>query len=202
MGVLAEDFYESQGFYADQDESGDLETFCNAWMVGLEQVYERFRDREDGRPGFAIVFDPDEADAEDLPYLSQWVGARLQPAWTEAQKREEIKAPTTWRRGQPETYKTAIQATLTGSRRVIIRQRTPEPWDLYVRTLKEETPDEALTEEVARVNKVAGLVLDYEAIDGVTWADIAAAYEDWDEVESTFTDWADLADILPDELPE
>lgn len=202
MGVLANELYEALGVFARKDESGDLLKLCKAEMSPLEQVYELVRDREDGRPGWAIVFDVDETDAEYLPYLAQYPGAIFTPEMDEAQQRAEIAAPTTWRRGQPETMRTAIQRTLTGIKRVIVRERTPEAHDIYVRTLKSETPDEARTLEVARANKVAGLLLDYEAIDGVTWADIAAAYEDWDEVESTFADWADLAEILPDELPE
>lgn len=202
MSQLGDELFEALGFHAAADESGHLRIFCDAWAATLSPVYELVRDREDGRPGWAILYDVDEVDAEHLPHTAQYVGARLTPQMDEAQQRAEVAAPTTWKRGQTETFKTTLRQTLTGSKRVIVRERTPEPWSLYVRVLLEECPDPSRTEAVAKANKVAGLVMDFEAIDGVTWADIAAAYEDWGEVESTFSDWADLADTLPDELPE
>jgi hypothetical protein len=202
MSLLVEEFYEAQGVFARKDESGDLLVFCRAWMLGLERVYEIVRDREDGRPGWAIALDPDECDEGGLDYLGQYPGAILTPEMSTAQRRAEIKAPTTWRRGQTETMRTAIRRTLTGAKKVIIRERTPEAHDIYVRTLKSETPDEARTEAVARANKLAGLVMDYEALDGVAWADVAAGWDDWGAVSAEFPTWADLADLLPDELPE
>lgn len=202
MGAVTDDFYASLGVFSRKDKSGDLLKFCEGLGMPLERLYEIVGDQEDGRPGWSPLFLVDEVDAGHLAYVAQFPGARLTPEMTDAQRRAEIQEPSSWRRGQTESLKTAIRRTLTGSKRVIVRERTPAAHDLYVRTLKEETPDETRTLAVAKANKLAGLVMDYEAIDGVTWADIAAAYEDWGEIESTFTDWADLADTLPDELPE
>lgn len=202
MGAITEDLYESLGHFARKDVSGDLEKFCEGLGLPLEKLYEIVGDQADGKPGWSPLFDIDTVDVEHLAYVAQFPGARLTPEMSVDQQRAEIKEPSSWKRGTTEALKTVIRRTLTGSKRVIVRERTPEAHDIYVRTLKEETPDEARTEAVVRVSKLAGLVLDYEAIDGVTWADIAAAYKDWGEVESTFTDWADLADTLPDELPE
>jgi hypothetical protein len=202
MGAVTEDLYQSLGHFARKDVSGDLEKFCEALGLPLEKLYEIVGDQADGKPGWSPLFDVDTVDVEHLAYLAQFPGARLTPEMSVAQQRAEIKEPSTWKRGTTEQLRTVLKRTLTGSQRVIIRERTPEPWDLYVRTLKSETPDEARTEAVARANKVAGLVMDYEALDGVAWADVAASWEDWGDVSGEFPTWADLTDLLPDELPE
>ncbi len=203
---LWELLYEAQGFHrkADPATGYQLQRLCEALCAPMQPAWEVLRERADGTPPYGILFDVDRCPVELLPFLAMHVGARLTPDMDEAQRREEIRQPTTWRRGQTETLKVAIRKTLDpeSSQRVIVRERTPDAAGLYVRTLIDETPSEAVTLAVILENKVAGLVLDYEAIDGVTWADIAASYEDWGEIEGTFGDWADLADILPDELPE
>lgn len=203
---LTLDFYEALGsFHTSQDEANDwaLLKFCAAWMETLiDPVYDTVRDRDDGKPGWAIALDPDNCPASGLPYLACYVGAQLQPGMSEAEKRAEIKEPATWRRGRPESMRTALKPTLTGTQRVIIRERSPEPHDLYVRVLASEAPEPNRTEAIARASKVAGLVLDFEALEGVTWADVAVSWEDWNAVEAAFTSWGDLADILPEELPE
>lgn len=209
---LWELLYEPLGYLRHLDEEegaphhNHLRMFLEGQCEPLQPLYDILRERADGTPPYGILYDPQRCPVELLPFLGAHVGAILTPDMDEAQMRAEIEAPTTWRRGQKrnksEALKLPIRKTLTGSKRVIVRERTPGPADLYVRTLIEETPDPALTERVTAESKVAGLVLDYEAIDGVTWADIAAAFKDWGEVEDTFTSWADLADTLPDELPE
>ncbi|HEX5592014.1 MAG TPA: phage tail protein [Solirubrobacterales bacterium] len=213
---LWELLYEPMGYLRRLDEEegtphhNHLRMFLEGECEPLQPLYDLLRERSDGTPPYGILYDPQRCPAEQLPFLAMHVGAILTPDMNEAQRRAEIEQPTTWRRGQKanksEALKLPIRKTLATSDgspgRVIVRERTPGPADLYVRTLKEETPDPGLTERVAAEHKVAGLVLDYEAIDGVTWADIAAAFEDWGEVEDTFTSWADLADTLPDELPE
>jgi hypothetical protein len=201
VSTLTEELYEALGFYTTRDEEFDypLLRFCAAWVETLiDPVYEVVRDRDDGRPGWAILLDPDEAPVDSLFYLARYVGARLQPAWSEAQCRAEIKQPTTWRRGQTETMRTAIQATLTGTQRVVVRERTPEPHSLYVRTLASETPDEARTAAAVATSKVAGLLADYEPFDGYTLDDEEANFATLDAEEAVFTT---LDEILEADLP-
>jgi hypothetical protein len=201
---LWELLYEAQGFHrkADAATGYQLRRACEALCAPMQPAWEVLRERADGTPPYGILFDADRCPAELLHFPAMHVGARLTPDMNEAERRAEICEPASWSRGQTRAMKRAIQKTLQGSGRVIVRTRFPAAADIYVRTLIDETPDPALTERVAAESKVAGLVLDYEAIDGVTWADIAAAYGTWDEVSDTFDTWADLADILPDELPE
>jgi hypothetical protein len=201
---LWELLYESMGYLRrlDAENGYQLRSYFEALCAPMQPLWEVLRERNDGTPPYGILYDVDRCPVDLLPFLSTHVGARLTSDMDEEQRRNEIRHPTTWRRGQTDVMKLVMRRTLSGGKRVIVRERTPTAPDIYVRTLKAETPSEAITEAVAAEWKVGGLVLDYAAIDGVTWADIAAAYEDWDEVADTFPSWADLADILPDELPE
>jgi len=215
---LWELLYEPMGVFRRLDEEegtphhNHLRMFYEGKCEPLQPLYDILREREDGTPPYGILYDPQRCPAELLAFPAMHVGAILTPDMDEEQRRLEIEQPTTWRRGQKrnksEALRLAIRKTLTGEKRVIVRERTPGPADLYVRTLKSETPDEALTERVTREEKVAGLLLDYEAIDGATWADIIAGWDDLEDFEDVgdpgdnFTDFADLTDTTPDELPE
>ncbi len=198
-----EELYEAMGWHRvdDADLGYPLRIFCEGWAAPLQRVYDIVRDRGD-RPGWAILFDPDECPAEALRYLAQFVGVTFTDEMTEAQRRAEIKEPSTWRRGQTETYKTTLRRTLTGTKRVIVRERTPEAHDLYVRVLASECPEPARTERLAREFKVAGLVLDFDVLEGVTYSDISAGWDHFDALTTAFPTFDSIADVLPDQLPE
>ena len=203
VSALAEVFYEAMGFHRDRDEENDwaLLKFCAAWVSPLDPVYELVRERDDAAP-WGILLDPDRCPAECLSYLAQWVGVLLTPEMTEADRRTAIREPTGWARGREPAVRIAALPTLTGTRRIIIRSRTPEVGIHYIRTLASETPDPERTRAALRDALPAWEVLNYEALAGVTWADVAAGWEDWAAVAAEFESWADLADLLPDELPE
>jgi hypothetical protein len=203
VSELAEAFWRDLGFHSEDDEAEGyaLLIFCSALTLPLEPVYEIARERDDSPP-WAILFDVDECPAWALPHLSMYPGVVLQPGMSEEQQRNEIRQPTGWRRGQTPSIKIAGQRTLTGTKRVIVRPRTPGPGEHYVRTLLSETPEPERTEAELRAAIPPWEVLDYEAISGVSWADITASFKDWSAVKAAFTDWADLADTLPSELPE
>jgi hypothetical protein len=206
---LWEELYAALGYHRETDAATGyaLRAFCEAWCSTLQPVYEIVRERNDG-PAWGILLDVDECPAASLPYLAQYVGMRLTPEMSEEQIREEIREPTGWARGRLPSIRFAGQRTLTGSRRVIIRPRTPKVGIHYIRTLLSETPKPSRTEAAFRAALPAWEPLDYEAIAGVTWADIVAGWDDLDDFsdlgdpDDNFDNFADLADTLPDELPE
>lgn len=199
---LWELLYEALNPLNDPDPDDHLLKFCQGVCAPMQPAYDLVRERDD-MVGWSIAFDVDEAPAEVLPFLAQHVGVVPTPEMTEEQLRNEIREPTGWTRGQSSTVIVIGQRGLTGSKRVILRERTPSPGHCYIRTLKSETPDEAKTYADLRWQGVpAWEVLDYAALDGVTWADVAVGWEDWADVASAFDSWADLADLLPSELPE
>ncbi len=200
---LAEAFWRDLGYHAEDDEAQGypLLIYCSAWNLPLEPIHEIIRER-DGLKPWEILFDPDECPVWGLPYLSMFPGVELQPGMSEEQQRNEIREPTGWRRGQPQAIRIAGQRTLTGTKRVIVRPRTPEPGMHYIRTLASETPDEERTRRELRAALPPWEVLDYEAIDGVTVEDVAAGWKTVADLAAAFTSVEDLTDILPTELPE
>lgn len=201
---LWEVLYAAMGYLRDEDPENDysLQRLCEAFCAPIQRPYDLTRERDDlyGAPFF---LDPDNCPAEHLPYLVQWVGGRLLPVMSEEQRRAEIKQPTAWRRGQLPAITLVTQRYLTGSKWVRIRPRTPEAGRIYIRTLLGETPNPDRLETELRAEAIpAWEILDYEAIDGVSWADIAASWEDWAALAGDFASWEEVAEMLPDELPE
>lgn len=199
---LWEQLYEATGFHREFDDDLALQDFCKALCEPLQPAYDLVRERDD-QLGWTVLFDPDECPAEYLPYLAQFVGVVITPEMSEAQIRKEIAEPTGWKRGQADSVRLAVQRNLTGADPlVIIRPRFPEPGHHYVRTLLSETPDPARTELLVRAALPAWEDLDYEAIEGVTVADVAAStnWETVADLAAAFTSVQALAAILPDEL--
>lgn len=201
---LWELLYSSLGFHVEDDEAQDfaLRKFCEALCAPMQPAYDLVRERE-GSAGWAIVFDADNCPAYALPYLAQFVGVQIVPEMSEEQIRAEIRQPTGWRRGQPESLQIATRRTLTGEDPlVIIHPRTPEVGVTYIRTLLSQTPDPIRTERVLRAVLPAWEVLEYEAIEGVTWADVTAStkWETWANLTADFATWQALTEILPTEI--
>ena len=196
----------------DADAGGALLAFCESWLAPLQPIHDIVRERpgegENGTllPSFGVLFDPDLCPTGSLPYLAQYVGVVVTPEMSAQQLRNEIREPTGWKRGQPESLRVAVRRTLEADGdtepMVIIRPRTPEPGRHYIRTLKSQTPEPDRTEAVVLENLPAWEVLDYAAIDGVTYGDIAAGYEDYAALAAAFPNYKALTELLPSELPE
>ena len=202
---LWEVLYKSLGHHQHTDESGDLQRACECLMAPTQRVYDRIRERP-GLPKGARMLDPANCEREGLPYLAQYVGIVVTPELEEDEEhfRAEIEQPTGWRRGQPESIRLAIQRTLRSiegeEKMVIIRPRTPEVGHHYVRVLSSQCPDEARSARVAREEVPAWEMLDFAAIDAVTFADITAKFETFGDLTATFRTFKDLAEVLPTEL--
>lgn len=195
--------YEAMGFHRDTDEANGfaLRKICEALCAPMQPVYDLVRERDDQK-GWTVLLDPDECPAEFLFFPAQLVGVRPQAGWSEEHLRNEIKQPTSWKRGQPEAIRLTAQRTLTRSKLVILRERTPEPGCLYIRTLLTETPNPAQVLSDLRENTPAWILLDYEAIDGVTWLDLASSpkWPTWADLAAAWPSFQDLAEILPTDL--
>lgn len=199
---LWEQLYEATGFHRDFDTDGSLQKFCEALCDPIQPVYDLVRERED-RPGWSVLFDPDECPAAFLPYLAQYVGVVVTPEMDTAQLRAEIKQPTGWARGSVESIRIATRRTLEGEDPlVIIHSRTPEAGCTYVRTLLSQTPDPVRTAAIVRAETPAWNKLDYQAIEGVTVADVSAStnWETVADLAAAFSTVQDLSEILPSEI--
>jgi Phage tail protein (Tail_P2_I) len=202
---LWELLYESHGYHRDLDEATGytLRKFCEAWCSPVQGIYDIVRERSDA-PSWSILLDPDRCPAKALPYLAQYVGVAITPEMSEQQIRNEIREPTGWARGRPPAIRIATRRTLKplGDEElmVIIRPRTPEVGHHYVRTLLSQTPDPERTEYVVRNAVPAWELLDYDAINGVTFSDITAKFESFGDLTAAFPTFKDLAEVLPTEL--
>jgi hypothetical protein len=191
--TIGELLLNSLGFHAEDDVSGDLAAFCDAWAAPLEGVYDIVRERDDAAP-WAVLFDVDNCPAESLPYLAQFVGVILSPEMSEEDQRDAIREPVGWSRGRTAAIEIAALSTLTGTRRLVIKPRTPEVGVHYIRTLASETPNPDRTEAVLRAALPAWETLDYEAYEGATYGDLDAAYSKYSDADAAFATYGDETD--------
>jgi hypothetical protein len=202
---LWEQLYEAMGWYASRDaEFGyPLRLVCEIWCAPLQRIYDIVRERDD-QAGWAIALDPDEAPVEYLAFLSQWVGAVLTPGMSVEQQRLEIREPTGWRRGQvPSIELIAKRESSAPDPWVRVRPRFPGPGEIYIRRLVSETPNPTRVEtELLDHGIPAWELLDFDVIEGVTVADVAAStnWETVADLAAAFTTVQDLTNVLPDEI--
>lgn len=194
---MIDQLYNGLGRFAEDDSTGQLRDFMEAIAGDLERVALIAGEGDNGQPNWTAAFDLDRAPPEILPWLAQFVGAEVTPAMPEADARSAIRTPDGFAVGTVAAIKAAAERTLTGTKRVIIGQRTPGPGDLYVRTIASETPNPAATEAAIRSQKPWHLVLDYAASTGLTYIDLAAEYDSYDELEAADLTYDELAEQLP-----
>jgi len=194
VSLLARDFYNALGFHRDADGEYDyaLLKFCAAWVSTIDPVYLLAREGDDGEPPWSLLFDVENCPSESLPYLAQYVGCVLTPEMDEAQQRSEIAEPTGWKRGWHDSIETVAQRSLTGTKKVILRPRTPEVGEYYARTMLSETPDPSRVERDLRAAVPAWSLLDYEAFDGYTYADLDAGFETYAAVDAEFDSYGEI----------
>jgi hypothetical protein len=112
-----------------------------------------------------------------LPWLGQFVGVTVPDGASEDAAREYIDALPGFARGRRESIIAAAQMTLTDTETVIIQERYGgDAYALAVRTLVDETPDEAATLAAILAQKPAGLVLDYATTTLSTYDAVRVTY--------------------------
>lgn len=137
--------------------------------------------------------DPAQSPAAWLPWMAQMVGARLDPAASEQERRDTIQYATSgWRGGTRSAIADAARSALTGSKyaRVIPHFKSASGggieagtvWDIVIVTLTAETPDPgAVLDAVLRKGvKPAGAVLHHSSHQAT-----------WDQIEAIFPQWRD-----------
>lgn len=185
---VADQIKESLGPFIRIDESGDLAAFIDSITEPIEAIYGIVGEEAQDY-GWSVVLDPDTCPDSALDWLAQFEGVEVTEEMTSAQKRLAIKAREGAARGRPATMVARVGRTLTGSRRVVIREREGGAYQLYVRTLASETPDPDLTLAAILAQKPAGIVLDYETVTEGTYTDLLADYATYEDIpELTYTE--------------
>lgn len=153
--------------YADEDNDWALLKLMGAMGAMFEPIYTLTVDTdEDGtnRPGWAIALDVDQCPVASLPWLAQFVGARIPDGLDEETQRDLIRIPRGRSRGTRAAMEADVQRTLTGTKTVYIDERVDgNAWQLTVNTIDSETPDEVATLAAIIGQKPAGIVLTFEA---------------------------------------
>lgn len=138
----------------------------------------------------SLLGDPVNAPAAWLPWLAQLVGAHLDPAASETERRDTIRFATSgYRAGTRSTIADAARSALTGTREVqVLPRKKPVggtivdggPWDITIVTKITETPDvgAVLGAVLRKGTKPAGAVLWHYAFEA-TWDAVEAAYPTW-----------------------
>jgi hypothetical protein len=161
------------------------------WSLSPDDL-ARWRASRRTRP--SALADPDQADPSWLPWLAQLVGATLDPAASDTERRDTIRYATSgWRAGTRQAIADAARTALTGTQFAKVMPHTiPAPgggtqpgdvWDVTVVTRVAETPDpDAVLGAILRKGvKPAGVVLHHTAYTST-----------WDLLEAKFPTWADI----------
>lgn len=163
--------------------------------------------RAERRNRLSALGDPMQADAAWLPWIAQLVGARLDPAASEAERRDTIRYATSgWRGGTRGAIADAAKTALTGTKYALIAPHMVpafhgglEPglvWDITVVTRASETPDPgAVLAAILRKGvKPAGARL-HHAVYAATWDQIEAVYPTWADWDSATWDELEAAGL-------
>lgn len=191
----AEDLYASLGAYTvgDEDQDWDLLNVCEAVATAFTEPVAELVSERNGRVSWQVLFDPALCPVEYLPYLAQFTGSTLVDSMSEAEKRAAIELPEGWSRGTPAAMRQAIGRTLTGSKHIYMDERAGgSAYALTIRTQTAETPSATATEAAAVSQKPVGVVLDFAAITGRTYAELDADFADYAAVEAGNADYAEV----------
>lgn len=183
----AEELFEALVPWNQVDEVNDwhLLKFCEAITADLHAINTIVRDTEE-RSGWSLVMDADNTPIEYLPWLAQFAGVRVNAELSEADQRRQVKEVEGFKRGTVASLIAAAQPYLTGTKSVIVNERDTSAYHFTVRTFTAETPDGSKVLAALQAQKPAGLVMDYEIADGLTWDEIAASGKTYNELTADF----------------
>lgn len=158
----------------------------------------------DAVDGSRVLRDPSVAPLWALAHAAMYVGAKLpgrMPGESDydylMRARDVAAYPFGIRRGTHEAVRRAIKAHLTGTQTVIIEDNYGSPYDIYVRTQADETPDPVLVQRLLEGDFVSGgqpgairaeLSLTYVTADYPAWPEGERA---WDAVADGVT-WSNV----------
>jgi hypothetical protein len=149
--------------------------------------------------GWATVFDLDTTPQPG--WLGRAFGTKVPGGLTLEEERAFVRDQAAWRRGSLNAMAAAVQAKLTGTKRVGFVERDGTPWRISLVVYSGEmtgTTEELLA--VAATQKPVGLVLDgVTTLDAPTFADIAADYESFDALAAAFESYDQIT--IDDDLP-
>lgn len=167
VGSYGESLYEQLLPLAWDDENQDwaLLIFMGGFGAMVQDLSDLISDTDEDdtdRPGWANLLDVEVCPEKHLPYLAQFVGARVTPGAAEEDARNEVRTPIGQQRGTPAAIIAAAQRRLTDTKTVYFTERVDgNAYWMEVATLVSETPYEDLTRADILSQKPGGIRLDY-----------------------------------------
>ena len=191
--------YDSMAPVAMQDSqhAWSLLILCNAIGQMYQLVDDWVRDQPAG-PGWSLLLDLNRCPLIALGWLGQFVGVRIPAGLTDAQQRAWIASTPGFKRGTPAAMIAAVQATLTGTKSVTLVERDGDPYNLTVKTLTGETPNQTATSNAIASQKPAGIVLGaYTPAATQTWATMKTKNATWAAEQTKYTNWSNTLWNIP-----
>lgn len=182
----------SQG---DEDRDFIALRICMAITAGrLDLLHSYLIDDVTNLPAWAVIFDPETAPEEALPYLAQFSGAILTSEMDEVAQRAAIEVPEAFSRGRRASLEAVAKRRLTGTKVVIVTERyASSAWKLRVETIESETPDpEGTEQDIKRYQLPIGIVLFVNSRATWDWGEVLAekaTYPTWESVKKAFATW-------------
>jgi len=186
---------------SDEDQGWALLIYVNALGTMFQQVEDWVRDSPDG-PGWSLLLDLARCPDEALPWLGQFAGVRMLPGSSPADQRARITSTDGFKRGTAAAMIGAAKGTLTGSQRLVFRERdgaahgyTP-PDDAYVLTVysyTSETPNPTATLNALLAQKPGAIKLYYSAVTRQDYQNVKNTYATYAAVKTAYKDYNALA---------
>jgi hypothetical protein len=165
------------------DPSQDLRVFCNAFGVMMQPVDDICKDGSNGEPGWSQILDLTRAKDEWLKWLGQWTGylvpdkaaSETQSTWS-TRERGRIISRSANRRATTALLREIIQEHLTGTKTVIIQERSADAHTINVYVYNSEIVDStALVTAAAQAAKAYGLIMVFTVLTGANYALLQAS---------------------------
>lgn len=185
-------------FWTDEEHEWAGAVFCSALATMLDPG-AAIVEPQQGKPGYAILLDPELCPEKWLPWLCQFVGVdvKLAEALVKQNKaatvREWIKGPINLQRGSAKAMKEAALLTLTGAKTLYFYARwTGAAYIIKAASLTSQTPNPTETREALESMMPAWCVLQYETITGGSYATLEVAHGKYSEDESHHATYSDM----------
>lgn len=199
---FAAELYDRLGPWTEPDEANEYALAILAKALGApwRDVDEVAVPTGDQSLSWGKLLNVDVTPEWALPWLAMWAGVKLSGPFTDdGQKRQRIRAHDVTNRGTVAGLRSAVQATLEGTKAVNVYERDSSAYHLQVVVYDSETPDPVAAEAAARSMKAAGLVMTFVVAPGWTISAMEAAYsgQTITDLEGDYASLADLEANLP-----
>lgn len=166
---------------------------CAALATMIDPVVAVVSDGQDGSlPGWAPAFDP-IGNPDWLDWMGQFVGVVRPLGLSDAGMATLVQHPTGFNRGSTDAMRTAMQATLTGTKTVLLNTRVgAAPFVMTAATFTSETPTPQVTLLALQSQMPAWMQFTYSTVTGGSYATLAASHASYTLMEAAHTHYSDI----------